>query len=110
MASIFKRSKKKNEPYTIQYKDHLGKRQTEMGFTDKGLTEQFAAKLEGDTRLRTSGLVDPDQERYAEHKRAPIADHLKAFEESLEDNTGKHVKLTMTRVRRIVAGCDFKTL
>lgn len=28
MASIFKRSKRKNEPYTIQYVDHFGKRRT----------------------------------------------------------------------------------
>ncbi len=110
MASIFKRSKRKNEPYTIQYTDHHGDRLTEKGFTDKGLTEQFAAKLEGDARLRSTGMVDADQERYALHKRAPIAEHLKAFEESLEDNTGKHVKLTMTRVRRIVEGCEVGNL
>ncbi len=83
MASIYKRSKNKNEPYTIQYVDHLGKRRTEKGFTDKGLTEQLAAKLEGDARLRTTGLIDPEQERYAEHKLAPIGEHLAAFEESL---------------------------
>ena len=110
MASIYKRNGRKNEPYTIQYTDHLGNRLTEKGFTDKGLTEQFAAKLESNARLRTSGLVDPDQERCAGHKLAPIAGHLKAFEESLEDNTGKHVKLTMTRVRRIVVGCEFDNL
>ena len=110
MASIFKRSKRKNEPYTIQYTDHLGKRRTEVGFTDKGLTEQLAAKLESDARLRTSGLVDPVQERFVEQKLTPIADILAAFQESLEDNTQKHVKLTMTRVRRIVTGCKFGTL
>src|SRR5208282_6023487 len=66
MASIFKRSKKKNEPYWIQYKDHLGKWKTAKGFTDKGLTEQLAVKLETEARLRKTGLVDAEQERIAE--------------------------------------------
>lgn len=63
MASIFKRRKVKNEPYTIQYVDHLGKRKTVQGFTDKGLTEQLAAKLESEARLRKTGLVDPELDR-----------------------------------------------
>jgi hypothetical protein len=86
MASIFKRSKRRNEPYLIQYFDHLGKRRTVQGFTDKGLSEELAAKLESEARLRTSGLIDPMQDRIAEHKQTPIAEHLAAFEESLEDN------------------------
>ena len=60
MASIFKRSKrKKNEPYWVQYTDHLGKRKTAKGFTDKGLTEQLAGKLESEARLRKTGMIDP---------------------------------------------------
>ena len=100
----------KNQPYWIQYKDHLGKRKTAKGFTDKGLTGELAAKLESETRLRTSGLVDPEQEQFAEKRLAAVADHLTAFETSLGDNTGHHVKVTMGRVRRIVAGCGFGRL
>ena len=48
MASIFKRNKRKNEPYLIQYLDHLSKRRTVQGFTDKGLTEELSAKLESE--------------------------------------------------------------
>lgn len=110
MASIFKRTKRKNEPYTIQYTDHLGKRRTEKGFTDKGLTEQLAAKLEADARLRRTGMIDPEQERFAGHKVSPIADHLKVFRESLLDNSALHVSVTMARVQRIVDGCEFKRL
>jgi integrase len=110
MASIFKRSKRKNEPYWIQYTDHLGKRKTAKGFTDKGLTEQLAGKLESEARLRKTGLIDPEQERYAEVKLADIKAHLTAFEESLADNSPKHCVVTMARVNRIVAGCCFKML
>ena len=110
MASIFKRSKRKNEPYWIQYTNHLGKRKTVKGFTDKGLTEQLAAKLESEARLRKTGLIDPEQERYVEVKQAALKTHLAAFEESLADNSPKHAKVTMARVNRIVEGCGFTTL
>jgi site-specific recombinase XerD len=109
MASIFKRRKGKNEPYTIQYRDHNQKRRTAIGFTDKGLSEQLAAKLETEARLRRTGMIDVDQERLAKTKYAPLEDHLKAFESSLADNSPKYVKLTMSQVRRVIAGAGFKT-
>ncbi len=41
MASIFKRNKrKKNEPWWIQYTDHLGKRKTAKGFTWEAAAKQ----------------------------------------------------------------------
>jgi integrase len=110
MASIFKRSKRKNEPYWIQYFDHLGKRKTAKGFSDKGLTEQLAAKLETEARLRKTGLVDAEREKFNETKLAPIADHLAAFEVSLASHTSKHVRLVVGRLRRVFDGCQFKTL
>jgi site-specific recombinase XerD len=110
MASIFKRQKGKNEPYVIQYLDHHGKRRTKKGFTDKGLTEQLAGKLESEARLRATGMIDPEQERLAEQKNSEIESLLDVFEESLGNNTGKHVDLTMYRVRRIVTGAGFKKL
>ena len=110
MASIFKRRKGKNEPYTIQYVDHLGKRKTSLGFTDKGLTEQLAGKLETEARLRRTGMIDADQERLATNKQAALEGLLDAFEGSLADNSPKYVKLTMSQVRRVVTGAEFKTL
>src|ERR1700726_3530635 len=111
MATIYKRNKrKKNEPYSIQYIDHAGKRRTTQGYTERGLSEQLAGKLEAEARLRRTGLIDPEQERFVERQQSPIDEHLKAFEESLGDNTGKHVKLTMFRVRRIIEGCEFQNL
>ena len=53
MATIYKRNKRqKNELYSIQYVDHAGRRRTTQGFTDKGLSEQLAAKLEANARMR----------------------------------------------------------
>jgi integrase len=110
MASIFKRTRKKNEPYTIQYADHRGKRCTVQGFTDKGLSEQLASKLESEARLRRTGLVDAEQESYIGQKQAPIGPHVDAFEESLADNSPKYVSLTLTRVRRIIDEGKFECL
>lgn len=110
MASIFKRSKRKHEPYTIQYRDHLGKRRTARGFTDKGLTEQLAAKLETEARLRSTGLIDFEQERYSQLKTSPLSRHVEAFKSSLADNSPKHVTVTTARLNRIVSGCGFEKL
>lgn len=55
MASIFKRTGRKNEPYTIQYTDHLGNRLTEKGFTDKGLRRHGPAKSWSSGRMGNSG-------------------------------------------------------
>jgi integrase len=110
MATIYKRSKKKNTPYTIQYTDHEGSRKTELGFTDKGLTEQLAAKLETDARLRRTGMIDPEQEKFLNHKQSPIQGHLDAFTSSLGENSPKHISLTMTRVNRIVEECELTKL
>jgi integrase len=113
MATIFKRGRdkgRKNKPYVIQYTDHEGKRQFAKGFTDKALTEQLAAKLENEVLLRKRGMIDPAQERLLAVKQSPIEEHLQAFDRSLANNTVKHRRLTMTRVRRVIQGCEFKTL
>jgi hypothetical protein len=59
MATIFKRSKKKGATYFFQWFDHEGKRRTAKGFTDRGLTEQAAAKKQEEARLRKRRLIDP---------------------------------------------------
>ncbi len=120
MASVYKRKRDlqraldnkedpNSVPWYIHYTDHLGNRITEVGFADKRETERLAAKLEHEAMLRKRGLIDPDQEELLEKKRSPLTEHLKAFEKSLVDNTPKHVKLVMARVRRVVAGCNFET-
>lgn len=116
MASVFKRGRdkgKKGACWFVSYQDHEGKRRTAKGFTDKGLTTQLGAKLENEAMLRRRKLIDPKQEKIAAHATAPIKDHLTAFETKLRttgNNTEKHVKLTMTRVRAIIKGCGVESL
>ena len=70
----------------------------------------MAAKLESEARLRSTGMVDPTQDRVAAQNQVEIEAHLAAFKESISDNTSKYVKLVMARIRRIVAGCEFSSL
>lgn len=113
MASVYKRpadKKKKHKPWLIEYVDHEGKRAYAKGFTDKGLTEQLAAKLESEVMLRRRGMIDPAQERLLAIKQSPIADALAAFERSLENTTPKHQQLTMSRIRRLIEASGTETI
>ena len=113
MASIYKRPAdkgKKNKPWLIEYRDADGDRAYAKGFTDKGLTEQLAARLENEVMLRRRGMIDPAEERSLAIRQSPIGDHLAAFERSLDNTTPKHRKLTMTRVRRLVEASEAKIL
>jgi site-specific recombinase XerC len=113
MASVYKRKcdrHRKSAPYYVAFNDHDGKRRARKGFTDRGLTEQLGARLEHEAMLRRRGLIDPVQEKLAAHKARPVEEPLAAFEKGLAHATPKHVRLTMTRVRRIVEGCGFESI
>jgi site-specific recombinase XerC len=111
MASVFKRGRdqgKRRAHWYVSYTDHLGRRRTKKGFTDKSLSEQMAAKLENEAMLRERGLIDPDDERIAGQKTILLSVHLDAFERSLAPNSEKYTKLVMSRVRRLVKECGFE--
>ena len=115
MASVFKLGRdkgKRNTAWYFEYKDHLGKKRMKKGFTDKALTKQLAAKLEHEARQRRLGLIDAEKEELAESRNSAISVHLEDYRKSLvaKENSPKHVKLTLSRVRRIVEGCEFNTL
>lgn len=112
MASIYKRKQdagKKRQAWYICYKDHDGRKRTKKGFTDKKETELLAAKLELEAMKRREGLIDPEEEKRAERRKAPLQDHLEAFKVSLSKATPKHVKLTMTRIRRVINDAGMET-
>lgn len=110
MPSIFKRSTKKGSPYFIQYYDQDGVRRTVKGYTDKGLTEQLAAKLDMEARLRRDGIVDAEQEMYSKNKLLPIQIHIDAFKAAQSDNTLKYSELIVQRLQTVVVGCKISCL
>jgi integrase len=113
MASIYKKTRdkgRKNAAWHVNYTDHLGKRRTVKGFTDRRATEQMAAKLDHEVMLRKRGLIDPEKERELELRSSALEKHLKEFEKGLSDNTPKYIKQTMNRIRRVIKGCKFETI
>ena len=75
-------------------------------FTDKKETETLAARLEHEAMLRKRGIIDPDEEMQAEKRKVSLEEHLTAFEKSLGKATGRHVKLTMSRIRKIITEAE----
>jgi len=111
MASIFKKQKTvKGAPYFVQYTDENGKRKTVKGYSDKSLTEQMAAKLELEARMKKTGMVDPEIDHFRVQKLLPIEQHQKAFEKKLSDRSEKYQAHTNGRIKAIIEGCDIKTL
>jgi hypothetical protein len=113
MASIFKRGRdrgNKRACWYVSYTDESGKRRTLKGFRDKNLTEQLASKMDTEVMLRKRGLIDVEEERLIKQRQSAVAPHLDAFERHLGNNTSKHVKLTMTRIRRVFTGAGFESL
>ena len=113
MASIFKRKQDKGNPraaYYIDYFDHKKKRRRKKGFPDKALTQRLAARLENDVMLRLRGLIDPMKEEATNRKNSAIEEYILEFEKSISrgDNTKKHVKQTVNRIRRLVSEADIK--
>ena len=116
MASIFKQQytdkdesgnivRKQTQNWYIDYKAADGTRKRVKGFKDKAATMQFAAKLERATELAQAGISD----RYATHRKKPLAEHLREFKESLlnKSATEKHASLVHNRVKSIVDACHF---
>jgi len=115
MTSIFKLGRdegKRNSPWYFNYLDANGKRRMKKGFTDKALTKQLAEKVERENRLRRLGLIDAEAEERLQAREAAIEPHLVDYEKSLraKENSEKHIKLTLSRIRKVVDGCEFLSL
>ncbi len=115
MASIYKRNQdkgKKRSAWYIGYKDHTGRQRTVKGYTDKGETERYAAKLEEDARLIRDGLKAPDEDERIKAKKAAIQTMIDKFKEHLDhrDITEKQRLEVISRLKKIVAGAKIRTI
>ncbi len=117
MASVFKptysytnpetgkKVKRKLSKWYVKYKDADGEWQRVPGFTDKGATQELAAKLEREAELGRRGVFDP----FEKHRKTPLATHVDDFKEQLRDkgNSAKHVGLIADRVEAVIDFCGF---
>ena len=106
MASIFKqkytvagengkRIRKQTQCWYIDYKTADGTRKRVKAFKDKQATQQLAAKLEREVELAQAGIVD----KYKEHRKRPLVEHLEDFRKSLGDTT-KHARQTENALKK----------
>lgn len=106
MASIYRPTYKKGgktlkvKKWYIRYRDHDGRLTTVPGFTDKGATQQLAAKLEREADMIRRGLLAPA----AKFQGDSIDQHLAAFEASLRAKqvSDGQVALVLARCRKLI--------
>ena len=115
MACIFKRKRKvkltngknvtrESKCWYIEYRNKDGTTKRVRGYADKAATRQKAAQLERQAERCQAGLTD----KYAEHKKRPLLEHLEDFRKSLTaGNSDTHVRITLARIKRIFDGCGF---
>ena len=114
MASIFKRKRKvtlskgnttvkQSQKYYTRLTDADGIKRTIPLFHDKTASQQKAAQLEKDIELARAGIVD----RYKDHRKRPLSEHLEDFEESLlaKEVTPKHAGQVSMRAKRVFEEC-----
>jgi len=116
MASVFKRKRKvkldngrtivrQSQKYYTRLTDADGIKRTIPLFQDKTASQQRAAQLQKEIELARAGVVD----RYKEHRKRPLAEHLEDFEKSLlaKGGTTKNAKQVKSRIRRVFDECKF---
>jgi len=117
MASIFRQQYTQKDPLTgktvlkksrywyIDYKGPDGIRCRVKGYKDKTATAQLAARLELEAERTDSGILD----RFKEHRKTPLAEHLKTFKQSLlsSGGTAKNADLKTARIERVFKECGF---
>ena len=115
MASVFQfghEKGKRGAPWWIEYVDEVGKRRRKKGYTLKRETEELAAEIEREVRLKKLGLVDEGRTILNGHRSTPIKSHLDDYELHLEagTRTEKHKTLTMGRIRKVVSEAGIRSL
>src|SRR5579859_2109443 len=113
MSALFRRTytdKQTGESRTArkwygQYTDADGKRQRVPLSTNKGAAQQMLNEIVRRVEMERAGIRD----RFAEHRRRPLGEHLKDWTASLKaSGRGEdYIALKLARVRAIIAGCKF---
>jgi len=120
MASLYKKPiivtdpktgqkvKTKSKKWWGRYRDENGKERRVPLAADKAAAQAMLNELVKKTERRAAGLGD----RFEEHRRVPLNDHLADFRQFLEGkgNTAKHARQTCNRVLTLINGCRFLQL
>jgi integrase len=116
MASLYKKPvivtdpktgekiKTKSKKWWGRYRDENGVERRVPLAVDKAAAQAMLNDLVKKVERRIAGLVD----RFDEHRKRPIGDHLADFERHLKSKgiSAEQIKLVASRSRRIVEGCN----
>jgi len=85
-----------------------GTERREKGFTDKGATEQEAARREREAAQAAAGMLVVD----TKHLQAPIQSHVDAWIEDLErrGRVADYTRVVRARVEAVIDACEWLTL
>lgn len=106
MSSIYRPTYRKDgklkrvKKWYLRYRDHDGNLKTVPGFTDKGATQQLAAKLEREAAMIRAGLLEPA----ILFQNVTLDQHFEAFEASLKakEVTDDQVQLVVSRCKKLL--------
>ncbi len=115
MASLYKKPvivtdpktgekiKTKSKKWWGRYRDESGAERRVPLAVDKAAAQAMLNELIKKAERRAAGIVD----RFDEHRKRPIGDHLADFERHLKSKgiSSEQVKLVTSRSRRIIEGC-----
>src|SRR5260370_5510289 len=116
MANLYKKPVIVTDPKTGQkiktkakkwwgrYRDENGVERRVPLAVDKAAAQAMLNELVKKAERRAAGIVD----RFDEHRKRPIGDHLIDFERHLKSKgiSSEQVKLVASRSRRIIEGCN----
>ncbi len=120
MANIFKPTYSAKDPKTGktiqrktkkwygQFRDENGATRRVPLCTDKAAAQAMLNEIVKRVERGEAGLTSP----YDEHRKRPIEGHLGDFERHLANKgtSPKQVKLTLTRIRKIIKGCKIEKI
>src|SRR5262249_16280181 len=94
------RTESRSKMWYGRYTDATGKSFQVKLSTSKEIARRMLNRLAGDAELASVGIVERE-DPFAEHYDRPLAEHLDDFARTLrsKDRTGKHVNLTLSRIR-----------
>ena len=100
--------KTKSKKWWGRYRDENGVERRAPLAMDKGAAHAMLNELIKKVERRAIGLDDP----FEEHRRKPLAEHLKDFASHLTNkgSTSDHVKLTKQRAESIISRCKFQRI
>ncbi len=103
-----RRVRQKSKTYWGRCADETGEVRPVALCDDAEAAETMLAELKQRAKRIARGDVDP----FEKHRKRPLADHLKEFEEALlaKEATDKQAQQVASRCRKIINGCGFQVM